>query len=161
VVQSADENIDTSIKDTKEETESNSTSNSGYDDVKQIIVNMYEGDNDLFMNIKITKFIMYFDLYISKMDKSHPAFIIYTTKYVKEMSFTIKTKLSIALKKGIKDGTITIPLSEIEFYEEYILQSVLSILLRVVVKESENKAINMSLVEKHVEVILKYIGSKL
>lgn len=129
---------------------------SGYEAVRQIVENIYEEDQE---SVKITKFIMYFDLYISKMDKSHPAFILYSTRYVKEMNYPMKTKLSIALKKGIKDGTISIPLSEIELYEEYIVQSLVSILMRVRIKEIENESINMSLAKKHIEVILKHISA--
>lgn len=132
---------------------------SGYQSVKKMIENLYKNDENLSENLKVAKFILYFDLYISKMDKLHPAFILYTTQYVKAMNFPIKTKLTEALIKGIKDGTITIPISEIEFYEEYIIQSLLSLLLRVKVKEIENESINMSLVEKHIEVVLKYISS--
>ncbi|MBI9015208.1 MAG: TetR/AcrR family transcriptional regulator [Clostridiales bacterium] len=133
---------------------------SGYECVRKIIENIYKEDENLTLNFGIAKFIMYFDLYISKMDKSHPAFVLYTTRYVKAMNLPIKTKLYSALKKGIEDGSITIPISEIELYEEYIIQSLLSILLRVKIKEVENESINSSLVEKHIEVMLKYISSK-
>jgi len=133
------------------------TDDSGYECVKKIIENIYKEDENLSFNFKITKFIMYFDLYISKMDKSHQAFVLYTTRYVKAMNLPIKTKMSVALKKGIEDGSITIPISEIDLYEEYIIQSLFSILLRVNIKEVENESINSSLVEKHIDVLLKHI----
>lgn len=131
----------------------------GYENVENIIKIIYMNEETIQFGLQASKFIMYFDLYISKMDKAHPAFILYTTEYVKEMNTPIKALLREALEKGIKDGSVLIKRSDIELYEEYIIQSTISLLMRVMIKESENKALNRSLVEKHIEVILNHIGN--
>lgn len=106
-----------------------------------------------------TKFIMYFDIYIITLDKSHPAFIKYTKEYVPNINSIIQPYLSSILKHGINDGSINIKTSEIKLYNEYLLQSLFSILMRVTIKESENSAINIKLAYKHIEIILDHLGA--
>lgn len=129
----------------------------GIEQVEVILKEMFEIERSNQAGLRLIKLIMYFDLYLTKMETDHPAFIKYTTEYVKHINDVGKHDLALALRKGIKDRSINIKEEEVDFYNEYIVQSLFSIVMRTIVKEHENKAINATLVDKHIEVLLDHL----
>lgn len=109
--------------------------------------------------IKFTRFIMYFDLYINKMSKENPAYIRYVEEYRDKINGDGYTALTSLLVQGINDGSLGIELEEVDFYVVYIIQSLTSIMMRAIVKESENPTINDTLVDKQIDVIISYISN--
>lgn len=110
--------------------------------------------------LSFIKFIMYFDLYLTKIEPDNPAYVKYIEQYVVDMNMEIKQLLRQTFIRGIHDCTINIKAEDIEFYEEYILQSIFSVLMRVIVKEQENPAINIKLAEKQIDVLVEYFSNK-
>ncbi len=131
----------------------------GIEQVKSFMLSLIYLKEDKERDISFTKYIMYFDIYISTIPKTHPAFIKYTVEYLPFIENIDKYFIKSALECGIKDGTIKIKEEEIDLYDTYILQSIFSILMRINIKEYENRSINESLVYKHIEIILEHLGA--
>ncbi|MGL1892272.1 MAG: TetR/AcrR family transcriptional regulator [Spirochaetaceae bacterium] len=134
------------------------TSTTGLYQLKSIMISLINLKEDKTEDIGFTKYIMYFDIYISTLSKTHPAFIKYTKEYLPFIEEEDRYPIKSALMCGIKDGTINIKEEEIDLYDTYILQSIFSLLMRINIKEYENKKINESLVYKHIEIILEHLG---
>lgn len=132
----------------------------GIEYLKKLMLRMLHLKKNREDELNFIKFIMYFDIYIATLEKSHPAFVKYTEKYVPQIDEVNKTDIITALEKGIKDKTINIKNSEIALYDEYIVQSLFSINMRIIIKEYENRSINSSLADKHIEIILDHLGVK-
>lgn len=130
---------------------------SGMKALEAYIQDMYTIETSELFGLKLIKFILYFDLYLTKMSRSNAAYTKYTEVYLKNLSDLGMMELSEILIKGIEDGSIAIEKDEVEFYTEYIIQSLFSIVTRVLVKEEENPAINRRLIDKHIEIILAYL----
>lgn len=104
------------------------------------------------------KFIMYFDIFISNIPKDHEAFIRYTEVYRPMLESDENNILEGIFNRGLKDGSLSINRSEFKLWENYITQSTFSLNMRIAIKEYENSAINKSLLDKHIEIILDHLG---
>ena len=82
----------------------------------------------------------------------------YVTVYRKHINEPHYNEVTKILEKGIKDGSIHIDASEVDFYKVYLVQSLMSVVMRTIVKEPENETINRSLVDKQIEMMLTYLG---
>lgn len=134
------------------------TSIPGIDQLKTFMLSIIYLKENKKRDTAFTKYIMYFDIYISTLSKTHPAFVKYTEEYLPFIEDKEAYFIKSALECGIKDGTINIKEEEIELYNTYILQSIFSILTRINIKEYENKKINESIIYKHIEIILEHLG---
>lgn len=129
----------------------------GIEQMKEFLDRLLEMEMDSSDGNSMLVFIMYFDLYLSKMAQDHPAYMRYVEHYVPEINELGYEILGGILKSGIEDGTIKAQLSEVDVLCDYILQSFASVATRAVIKESENKRINRTLVTRHIDVILNYL----
>lgn len=132
----------------------------GYEQIKKIINNFADEYLKKSSNHTTTKFTMYFDIFISKMDKNHPAFIKYTKEYVTQINNEIKNIVEKALEKGVNDKSI-IKIDDIGLYAEFILQSLVSLIMRIDIKEYENPLINSKLLEIQIKMILEHIKNNI
>lgn len=117
------------------------------------------GHNNL-SQLTFIKFIMHFDLYLTTLDPHNESLIKYINTYVPNINDYGKNQVMNIVLKGIEDGSINIDIEEVDFYSEYIIQSLFSVTMRVVVKESENPKINKKLISKQIDVIKEYISKK-
>lgn len=136
---------------------SNHDNGSGIELLENLLRQIFEGGESDRLSLNTMRFIMYFDLYISKMDPEHPAFVKYVETYREEINELGHNEMNQILKLGISDGTINIGEEEIEFYTVYLIQALLSVIMRTIVKESENAAINSSLVDKQIEMMIAFL----
>lgn len=125
--------------------------------LKEQLTKYFEVEKSENGGIRVTRFIMYFDLFIDKLDKENPAYIRYVNEYRDIINGEGYQILSDLLIRGVNDGSLNIDLEEVEFYVVYLTQSLVSIIMRTMVKESENPTINDSLVYKQIEVMVDYI----
>lgn len=132
----------------------------GLDELKKILIGKLKLDSTKELEIILTRFIMFFDIYIASLGKDNPAFIKYISIYRQQIEDAESPAIKKALDKGIIDGTIKIKPEEIDIYDSYIKQSMFSILMRINIKEYENPSINIDLAKKHVEIILEHLGGK-
>jgi len=130
----------------------------GIKQLKVLMFNLIHLNQTKEDEIAFTKYIMYFDIYISTLSKDHPAFIKYTKEYLPLIESSKSTSIKNALKKGISDRSILINEEEITLYDTYITQSIFSLIMRINIKEYENESINPKLIYKHIEIILNHLG---
>jgi len=128
----------------------------GIEQLEHLLNRTYAMDKSKIAGLSMMKFVMYFDLYLSNMATDHPAFLKYTKDYVPHIQELGRVGIEEALKQGIQDGTIELELSEVDMNAEYIMQSLFSVIMRTLIKESENEAINAELVYKHIDVLITY-----
>ena len=105
-------------------------------------------------------FIMYFDLYLTKVPECHKAYQKYILEYVPIINQPGYQMLGAILRKGIGDGTIEADESELNQLCDYVLQSLVSITARALIKEKENKRINRTLITRHKQIILDYLSKE-
>lgn len=130
----------------------------GIETLEWMLKSLYEKEKSDDVGLKVMSFIMYFDLYLTKMNEDHPAYQKYINTYRDEINQLGYGEMRKVLENGIADGSISIELKDVDFYIVFILQSLISIVMRTIVKESENPTINGSLVEKQIEMMIKHIG---
>lgn len=128
--------------------------------VEHLLRRMRDLENNVENGVRTMKFIMYFDLFMDMLDKGHPAYQLYTEKYVKHIQDSGTKQLEYAIKKGVKDGSIQVDIQRISVLIEYMIQSLIAINQRALIKEKENKAINQELVDEHIKVLINYIKAK-
>lgn len=104
------------------------------------------------------KFIMYFDIFISNIPKDHEAFKRYTEVYRPILEKRENNHLETIFNRGLEDGSLKLKRDEFSLWENYITQSTFALNMRVAIKEYENSAINKSLLDRHIEIILDYLG---
>ena len=131
----------------------------GFESLKNLLYTIYNEQSAILFDIQTMKFLMYFDLYMLNNSSSEVC-KKFETEYVFSMNDKIKGYLSEVMIKGLKDGTIDIPIRQLDFYLEFILQTFVSIIMRVTIKESVNKKFSRSFMEKQIEMLLAYVEAK-
>ncbi|QUI22498.1 TetR/AcrR family transcriptional regulator [Vallitalea pronyensis] len=121
---------------------------------KMITKNYNEADYD---NVK---FLMKFDLFLNSLDKDSEAFVKYTKDYAVDINADFREDLKKALEIGIDDKTILIDKSDMHLNVEYIIQSIASLMLRILMKQQANKKFSMDLLDRHIDMIIRGFSSK-
>lgn len=129
---------------------------SGIEQLEQMVKTIAKIEQSEVAGLSFIKFIMYFDLYLTNMPSDHPAFIKYKDIYVPKLQDVGTHNIESVLRLGYSDGTIDIDIETILIDVEYIVQSLFSIIMRTLVKEHENEAINGKLVDQHINVLVAY-----
>lgn len=129
----------------------------GIETLELMLRTLYNKERSEAVGLKSMSFIMYFDLYLTKVPTDHPAYQRYVTIYRDEINELGYSEVKKVLESGIADGSISIARKDIDFYIVYMLQSLISVVMRTIVKESENPTINSDLVEKQIEVMIEHI----
>lgn len=132
----------------------------GWEQLRSYMNQVVDGDMSDTTGTGLIVFVMYFDLYLSKMDVDHEAYKRYTEIYVPEINEPEYQILGGILLRGIEDETIEGDVSEVDYLCDYIQQSLVSIAARVVIKEKENKRINRSLLNRHKQMILDNLSKE-
>ena len=131
---------------------------SGIEQLQAFMKDVYAMENSHTLGIKVLRFMMYFDLYLDQLDVEHPAYRRYVDLYrqqINDLGYHVMTDI---LKRGIEDTSIRIDEKDIHDYVVFISQSLLSVIMRTIVKVSENPEINGSLVVKQIDMIINYIS---
>jgi hypothetical protein len=105
------------------------------------------------------KFLMEFDIFVLNIDKANIIYKKYQEEQAFSMDYKIKQYLSDVLIKGLKDGSVDIPIRQLDFYIDFIIQSLISIIMRVTIKQEANDKFNHAFVEKQIEILLKHVSS--
>lgn len=108
-------------------------------------------------NLRFVQYIMHFDLFMTKLDKYHPALIRYQDVLRPEINDSLYIELSEYLNIGIEDGSIQISENEVDFYTVFISQSLFSLMMRVAMKKELNETINEKMIIKQIEMIIDYL----
>lgn len=140
------------------------TSHSGLDLLRSLLCRFYVEnpvryeDEELEVDeIAVYKLVNNFDYYLLTLDESNPAYQRYVSFYMKTENTFLNDYIDSLLEKGIEDGSIRIPQREIVLYRELITQSMMGLRDRVLLKEHEQKTVNMALLWKNVDMIIAYL----
>ena len=131
----------------------------GFELFRESLNILFVKKNSAIYDISTIKFLIEFDLYILNMDKKSEAYKKYQKKHVFMLDDQIKEYLSKVLIKGLKDGSIVIPIQQLDFYIDFIIQSFVSIIMGATIREPLNEEYNYAFVEKQIEMLLHYIKS--
>ncbi len=132
----------------------------GIDQLALVLNHFYEIEKSDDAGLSLTKFVMYFDLYLYNMGEKHPAYLKYIDDYAPNIQEVGSLDIKNVLIQGIDDGSIDLRGADVDMTVEYIIQSLLSVIMRTLIKESENKKINHELVEQHIKVLVDYYRNK-
>jgi AcrR family transcriptional regulator len=112
-------------------------------------------NNDEYLSF--VQYIMYFDLFMSKLDNFHPAFIRYQSILRPVIDDSLYVELSEYLNIGILDGSIKVDEKEIDFYTAFISQSLFSLMMRVTMQRDLNPTIDETMITKQIDMIIDYL----
>ena len=133
---------------------------SGFELLKELLYIMYIEKGPIIFDASTIKLMLYLDLYMLKMDKNSEAYVKYQTEYNFSPHERITQYLHEVFIKGLKDGTIDIPIRQLDFYIDFIIQSLLSLIIQITIKEPEKGNARNSFIEKQIEIILDYVRNK-
>lgn len=130
----------------------------GISRLEEYLNQLYMAEINSKYGVKLFKYIMHFDLFVSKLSCENLALQRYISLYRDEIEDTGYIILTEILQQGIKDKSISIKEEDISFYVVFIMQSLFSVTSRVVIKQKENKSINADLIKKQIELIISHLN---
>ncbi len=130
----------------------------------------YKGETGLFMvekavakfvshyrngedNIDRSRFMLYFDIYLSKMDKNDPTYKMFRKQFITQMENGANGLIEAMLVKGISDGSIK-ESCDTDFYSRFIINSIVGLIVRIDLNEYGNPEFGERLLETQIDVIL-------
>jgi AcrR family transcriptional regulator len=126
---------------------------------EDLLYGLFTDRSSVFYDISLMKFLMEFDIFVLNIDKANIIYKKYQEEQAFSMDYKIKQYLSDVLIKGLKDGSVDIPIRQLDFYIDFIIQSLISIIMRVTIKQESNEKFNHAFVEKQIEILLKHLSS--
>ncbi len=125
----------------------------GYSVVEKIITKFVKHYRENENNLSRTKFMLYFDIFLSNMNISDSSNSVFRTDLLANMEIGAKGLIEEMLIKGMEDGTIKM-IEDPDFYSRFIINSLLGLITRVELNEYGNPEFADKLMNEQLQLIL-------
>lgn len=129
----------------------------GYEQLKDVLQQQIEYKLLSDTNNKIITFIAHFNIYMTKADVNHQAIKNYVLVYAPLLKQNLLANIKKPLVKGVEDKTLSLKMSEVDYYVGYIYNSLMSLMSRIAVKRYEKDIQEYDYIQKHIHIILEHL----